>query len=411
MAYKNRKFFLFFLLFLPLLLLAQEKREFNLKEIIDIALKNNPMILAKKQEAEAKKAAFQASKRLFNPELEFHKGSGKLDESSKKINTQGLSITQSLENPLKRKYRIQMFEKEWQATDFLFDFAELETISTIKNLYYTILLFRERVELTGKNLSSIQEIQKLIEKRAKLGEVRELEAIKLKVESLKAQNEFNKIETELSLARQELNAFLGNSLPPDFRLQGKLQFSLLTMEENNLIQKALLSHPLIKGKEKELEQAQSGLNYTKWQRLPDPKLSGFIDDELDGLNKGVGISIELPLWNFKSREIAEAEHLVIKERQELQALKLELTTEIKKKLNRLKLSEQTINLFQSGLLKEAEASLKIAEVSYRQGEISLIDYLDSQRTYFSILKDFLDSLYDWNANKISLEKSIGEEIK
>ena len=95
----------------------------------------------------------------------------------------------------------------------------------------------------------------------------------------------------------------------------------------------------------------------------------------------------------------------------MKALSMELRTEIKAKLNQLRLSEQTLELFQSGLLKEAEESLKIAEVSYKQGEISLIDYLDSQRTYYSILKDYQDSLYDWNVNMASLEKSIGEEIQ
>ena len=90
---------------------------------------------------------------------------------------------------------------------------------------------------------------------------------------------------------------------------------------------------------------------------------------------------------------------------------MELTTEIKTKYNKLRLSEQIIQLFLSSLLKEAEASLKIAEVSYKQGEISLVEYLDSQRTYISILKDYQNSLFNWNINRASLEKSIGEELK
>lgn len=251
----------------------------------------------------------------------------------------------------------------------------------------------------------------MILKRAQLGEVKELEAIKLYVETLKAQNELNKVRTELKLAKENLNTFLGNTLPPDFSLQGKLSYISLRIEEKALINKALLSHPLIRKKEKELEKAQNNLNYVSWQRLPDPKLSGFSNKELDGTNMGIGISVEIPLWNFKSKAIVEAKSLVLKEREVLKASKLELTTEIKTKFNKLQLSEQTIELYLSGLLREAEESLKIAEVSYKQGEISLIDYLDSQRTYYSILKDYQDSLYDWNYNKASLEKSLGEEIR
>jgi cobalt-zinc-cadmium efflux system outer membrane protein len=402
-----------FLLFFFLLTLAfpGEKRDFTLTEIINLGLKVNPLLLANKEEVEAKRAAFQASKLLFNPEIEYQRGRGEPYHSEEKVSTEGFSITQPLENPLKRKYRIQMFEKDWQAAESSLDFSRLEISWEIKTLFSKILLLKDKAELALKNLNSLKEIHQLILKRAQLGEVRELEAIRLYVETLKAQNEFNKVQTGLKLAKEELNKFLGNSLPPDFSVLGKLSFKVLSLEEKSLIEKALLSHPLLKGKEKVLEATQSNLSYIKWQRIPDPKIFGFTHKEIDGQNTGLGISMEIPLWNFKTREIAEAESRTLKQKEELRALRMELKTDIKAKLSQLRLSEQTLELFQSGLLKEAEESLKIAEVSYKQGEISLIDYLDSQRTYYSILKDYQDSLYDWNVNKASLEKSTGEEIQ
>jgi cobalt-zinc-cadmium efflux system outer membrane protein len=99
------------------------------------------------------------------------------------------------------------------------------------------------------------------------------------------------------------------------------------------------------------------------------------------------------------------------EEEELRALRMEISTEVKAGINRLKLSEESLRIFRQGLLKQAEQSLKIAEVSYTQGEISLIDYLDSQRTYFSILNDYQVSLYTWNADMAALEKAIGEKIQ
>jgi cobalt-zinc-cadmium efflux system outer membrane protein len=401
------------LLFFSFLILGfpGEKKDFTLEEIIGLGLKNNPLLLAKIEEVEAKKAAFQASKLLFNPRIEYRRGKGKPYHSEEKVNTEGFSVTQSLENPLKRKYRIKVFEKDWQAAQSSLDFFRLEIIWEIKSLFFKILLLKDNEELTLKNLNSLQEIHQLILKRAQLGEVRELEAIKLYVETLKAQNELNKVRTEFKLAKEELNKFLGNSLPPDFTVLGKLSSKVLPLEEKSLIEKALLSHPLVKKKREELEGAQSNLSYTKWQRIPDPNISGFTHQEIDGQKTGLGISMEIPLWNFKSKEIAQATSLALKQEAELKALSMELRTEIKAKLNQLRLSEQTLELFQSGLLKEAEESLKIAEVSYKQGEISLIDYLDSQRTYYSILKDYQDSLYNWNVNRASLEKSIGEEMQ
>ena len=178
-----------------------------------------------------------------------------------------------------------------------------------------------------------------------------------------------------------------------------------------ILHKALHIHPRIKEKETRIDQAKSNWSYVKWQRFPDFKLSGFSQKELDGRNTGIGISLDIPLWNFKSKEIREAENLTRMEEEELRALWMEISTEVKSWINQLRLSEQSLQIFHQGLLKQAEESLKISEISYTQGEISLIDYLDSQRTYFSILNDYQDSLYQWNADKAALEKAIGEEIK
>ncbi|NQT80972.1 MAG: TolC family protein [Candidatus Aminicenantes bacterium] len=408
---KRVAFLLSLFIIFPLFAFPVEKKDFTLHEIEELGLKNNPLLLAKAQEVEAKKAAFQASKRLLNPELELHAGQGKSYDNSINRNTDGISLSQYLENPFKRHYRVQMYEKNWQAAENSYNFSRLEVIYNIKKLFFKVILLKNKKNLAQKNLNSLEETHQLIVKRVKLGETKELEAIKLYVETLKAQNELNKIQTELKLARENLNKFLGNSLPPDFSVLGKLEYITLDIKEEILLNKALLSHPQIKGKEKDFEFAESNLSYVKWQRFPDFKLSGFINKELDGKDKGIGISFDIPLWNFKSKEIAEAESLLTKQNQELRALKMEITTEVKAKLSEQRLSEQTITLFHKGLLRQAEVSLKISEASYKQGEISLIDYLDSQRTYYSILKDYQDSLYAWSINKAALEKATGEEIK
>ena len=407
----NSIFFLIFLLFFPPLTQSAEKKNFDLSEILDLALENNPLLSAKQNEVEARKASYEASKRFANPELELNIGKAKAFDKDLERNTSGIALSQYVENPFKRHHRIQVYAKEWEAAQFSQGTLILEVTFAIKNLYFDILRLKSIQELAQKNLNSIQKIHQLIEKRAKLGEIKELEAIKLYVESLQAQRELNQIQTDLLLAKEKLNQYLGNLLPPYFSTKVTLAYAKTGVEEAAALQKALQVHPLLKEKETRVEQANSHWSYIKWQRFPDFKLSGFSQNELDGRNTGIGISLDIPLWSFKSKEIREAENLTRMEEEELRALRMEIGTEVKAGINRLKLSEHSLQIFHQGLLIQAEESLKIAEVSYTQGEISLIDYLDSQRTYFSILNDYQDSLYRWNADKAALEKAIGEEVK
>lgn len=411
---KNRIFLFVF----PLILLHSfahpaEKTEhtYTLPEIIELAMANNPLLSAKKSEVEARKASYQAAKRLTNPELEINAGRAQSWEKDRERNTGGILLSQVLENPFKRHHRIRVQEKDWEAAEFSQDILILEVTFTIKNFYYEILRHKSRQKMAEKNLASIQKIHRLIEKRANLGEIKELEAIKLYVESLQARRELNRIRTALILAREKLNQYLGNMLPADFSTAGEQTHEKIPIDEAAVLNKALSIHPRIKEKETRIDQAKSNWSYVKWQRFPDFKLSGFSQKELDGWNTGVGISLDIPLWNLKSKEIREAEYLIRVEEEELRMLRMEIATEVKSRVNQLKLSEQSLEIFHQGLLKQAEESLKISEISYAQGEISLIDYLDSQRTYFSILDDYQDSLYRWNTDKAALEKAIGEEIK
>lgn len=408
---KNIIFFCIFSLTFLSEVFPTEKNAFTLDEILILGIQNNPSLAARRQETQARKAAYDASKRLSNPELELHRGKGETYDGSETLTTDGLTLTQTLENPFKRHYRIQMSENDWQAVEYQYDSSRLDLEYSVKNLFYKILLLREKVELAQKNVESIQKIHLLIEKRARLGEVKELEAIKLQVEALKAQTEINRLQTELRLAKENLNKSLGTILPENFTLTGKLIYAPHALNDQDLVNKALLIHPLLKKKEKDVEFARNNTRYIQWQRFPDFSLSGFIENEIDGRNQGIGLSFELPLWDFKSNKIAEAEYLYLQQEEELRALKMEVATSVKTHLEKLRLDEQALKVFQEGLLKQAEESLSIAEISYKQGEISLIDYLDSQRTFSSIMIDYQESLYAWNTDQAALAQAIGEDTK
>ncbi len=208
-----------------------------------------------------------------------------------------------------------------------------------------------------------------------------------------------------------MNNLLGESLPIGFSLAGELTFDPLEADELTLRTKALQDHPLIGQSQANLAVALNQLQFSRSSRIPDPELSGFMDDELDGRNRGIGISISVPLWNFGAKEIAEARSISSQQEYELEALQLEISIQVSFHLNRLRLAEERISLFQTGLLRQAEESMSISEISYREGEISLIEYLDSQRIFYSIQNEYHDSLFDWNLGRAALENAIGADLE
>ncbi|HZX10177.1 MAG TPA: TolC family protein [Acidobacteriota bacterium] len=403
--------FIFIFLAFVLKVYPEEKNTFSLQELIDIGVKSNPEIMAKKMKTKSLYEAYLASKRLSNPEFEYTTGDAESYDGDIQRITQNLSVQQSLENPFKRHFRLQVNKKTWEASELNYEYLKLEITSEIKEIFFKILFLKKKLELSNKKKNSIEKIYQLIKKRADLGEVKDLEALKLSVEMLKAQNDLNEVKTELKLSKARLNTLLGNSLPQDFKVKGELRYVPLIFSEESILEEKLSNHPLMKEKQALVEQAWDNINYVRWQRFPDFNLAAFSQKMLEGTNQGIGISLDIPLWNQKSREVLEAENLALSQSRELQALRMELFSQVQTKLNRLDLSEHTIRLFEQALLRQAQESMRISELSYHHGEISLIEFLDTQRTYFSILKDYQESLLRWNLDKAALEKVMGEELK
>lgn len=400
---------LIFILF-PLILYPQSHHEFSLKEILEIGAANNPRFAAIVQRADAKRAALRQARSFTNPYVNYHIGDAENYEGTIARTTHELSIAQPIENPFKRHYRIQAFKSDWQAEEFYTHEFRLQIEYEIKELFFTILWLKKEKELAQENHQSIQEIFNLIAKKAELGEVKELEALKLEVETMQAENETARIEAELQSARENLNAYLGMVLPHDYLLVGELAYQPVSRTLEGLLTAAREKHPGLKRKEKEVEQAENLLHLNRWQRLPDFELSAFTAKDLHGQNKGLGLSFNIPLWNFNSAEIARSQRLLESHQQELTSTEIAVTTDIKNRYARLLLAEKTINLFQKGLLKQAGESERIARFSYQQGESSLIDYLDSQRTYLQIQKDYVQALLTWSLEKAGLEMAVGETI-
>ena len=391
--------------------LSAQKVSYTLDELVAIGLARNPRIAAGALDVSAAEAAYQASKRLFNPDLEFRLGRAEFHDRDEGRGTYGFSLSQPIESPFKRRHRVGLERNVWEEKASAHAYLTMEVVGEIKVRAYALLLLQEKERLLDRIAESVREMELIVRKRADLGEVRPLDAIKLRVEVLKAEKETAALRSEMATAREDLNVLLDNGLAPDFTVSGTLAYSPVRLDEEALVERAMTGHPLVRAALERFEQSRSQVRLVKSDRFPGLALTGFAESGLDGINRGVGVSLALPLWNFRSKEVAEASLLSRMSEKELGGLRLDLAKEIRAAARRIRLAEETLSVFDAALLREVEESLRIAEVSYREGEISLLDFLDSQRTYNSVLGDYYRALYDWNAEMAALEKAAGETIR
>lgn len=399
------------IIFLVLYSFAGVPDTFSLDNLIRIGVENNPDLQAARLTIESSLAALRLSKKMPNPSLELSSGRAESFDAVRRVNTRGVAVSQFIENPFQRNERILRKKIDWEAAEKDYLLLRNTLIFHIKTLVYEILLWEKKRELATNNLRSMQEMSRLIQKRAELGEVKELEALKLSVEVQRIRNSENEAETQLLLLHERLSTLLGVNLPLPIQIKETLSTTSPLPDKSILIQNASEKHPMIARERAALKRAESDMRWERWSLFPGFSLSGFSRRELDGTNSGMGVSLEIPLWNQNRAGIARADSLIRKAEQELRSATRVIIDGIKTAYAHLQLAARTVFLYDSGLLQQAEQSLRLAEISYREGEISLMDYLDSQRTYAIVIKDRYQALSDWNQKMAALENAAGEEFK
>jgi cobalt-zinc-cadmium efflux system outer membrane protein len=169
----------------------------------------------------------------------------------------------------------------------------------------------------------------------------------------------------------------------------------------------LEQHPTLRRLTKLVEQAQFSAILERESRIPNVTVQGTYHREAGDEAVTAGLSVPLPLWYRRQGEIETA--LGARHRAEAERLRVqnELTQAITQHVQDVRTANEQIQVFETGLLKQAEQTLRVARVSFQQGAASLLDVLDSQRVYRQTLIEYVQARADLSIALARLERAVG----
>jgi cobalt-zinc-cadmium efflux system outer membrane protein len=128
------------------------------------------------------------------------------------------------------------------------------------------------------------------------------------------------------------------------------------------------------------------------------------DQVPDLVDQRVGLVMTVPLLDRRQGPIAEASVELERSQRALTERSLALERALQSAWQRYELARAEVTGFESGLLQEAEAALRVAEAAYRYGERGILDYLDAQRTVRTVRDELNHARYELRAALIDLER-------
>lgn len=390
--------------------LSQTEVRMNLEETVKAALENNPAVRSSRLSIEKENAASQKSFNIPNPELfvEYEGVQGSLSNAdSRKI-----GFVQRFEFPTNYFLRADVGQSQVNVAR-----AELEeTLNKIRRdvkiNYCELLLQTELLKASKDNLSIYEDFLFTAEKKFEAGETSNLEVLGARVNKIKFENEKKNIESQIRSLQSEIRNLMNVDyyiLPSD-----ELTYKELKLNKSELIKTASENNPGLKVIKYRKEKSSGKLSLSKGELLPDISFKYFKQKLLGSSNywgMEIGLGVPLWFWGEKSGSIRESDYeLQIASAEEI-SLRRSIENEISISFEEYENSMRQVKFLSGESLKEVDEILRQSKISYEEGAIGYVEYLQALILAYETNAQYLNSVCNYKKAIINLENITAGELK
>lgn len=377
----------------------------TLESAIQLALENHPQLRAGEAQIDAARAGIRSAAARPNPEFAALAGrqTYRVPENVSGLVT-SFSVTQPLDIGPARPARIDFATRTRESSEIARDVTRLSVLSAVRRAFFAALRRNDEIKILEESYRLVEEFAKRTHVRVDVGEAGRLEGIRADAELATARTALNNARLQYVTALTQLRGAIGATIDPAQVPEGKLDPAQQLPPLESIRGEMMSRHPAMLLAQAEVRRADSRIKLEQAQVRPQPAIRVEVDRPPDTPTYRAGISIPLPFWNRREGLIAEAVAGMRQTQALADARQLELMAAVDSAYGRYQLATQSLAAFEQGLLREAEESVKAAEVAYRLGERGILEVLDAQRVLRTVRLDFLNAQYERQFALIDLDE-------
>jgi len=387
--------------------------ELTLEQAIDLALRQNPDILAAQKEitvSEGRRLQMQAIPEpqiVFSDEgIPFHSGNNTSNEKEVSF-----GIEQPFEFPGKVSLRGKIGQFGEKIVGYELNRAKLIITAKVKEAYYRAVLSQGTIGALAETSRLLDDFIASATTRYQSGGGLYLDVLRARVEKTRIQNQLIEARKDLLLDKARLNLLLGRKGDEPAELVTGLSFAPLAQDLAAIQEEARVTRPSVQIASLKVEQAQTGLQLAQKSWLPDFSF-GLYTPSLRTGSWGFSLAVSVPLywWKRQKGEILESEAKKEIEEISATAVSRRIMTRIEDAYATVRSAEEQVKIFEQQLLAEVEDQLKMSITQYQYGKTDALNILDITRTHLATKLEYLKSLYLYLVSLSDLEYA-GEEYE
>ncbi|MDP3873392.1 MAG: TolC family protein [Methyloversatilis sp.] len=384
---------------------AHAAEPYTLEQLKALALESNPSLGAARADVDVSRADTITARAYPNPELEVMGG----DRNSRGPNLAPgslgtIALSQRFDYPSQRDARLRVAEAGVLSAQSGVQSFEIDLLAQLKQNYYLVIRYQDELRAAQEDLELARSIRNRVEVRVDTGEAPRYELIRADTELLTAQKNADAAVLRIVQAKARLRALVAGQLPEDFDLQGELERDAELPPLGQLRDDMLARNPEIFRLKAEIDRFTEQRELEKLRRMPDVslKLARDRDPEYDA--NRIGVAVTIPIFDRRQGQIAQAGAQVERTRLQLDNRLFQLQQQLDAAYRQFELSRNQVSALETGIVREAEAALKVAEAAYRFGERGILDFLDAQRVFRAVRNELISARYELSAAVVEIER-------
>jgi cobalt-zinc-cadmium efflux system outer membrane protein len=359
----------------------------TIQQAVDLAVARNPALLSAQQHLAAVKATEITAGLRQNPTLTFLGQDVTLGADNPSGNPYFYSANASrlFERGEKRRWRLDIATSTYAVTESQLRDQQRQLVLNVRQAFTSLLVAKESMAIAQENLDDYKKTVDLSQARLDAGDISRTDFERIDLQLAQFESDFAAAKLNVQQQSTQLQSLFGVDHPTTTTdVIGTLDPPAIPLTMAEAEQKAIAARPDLQAAQRNVDVARAGVNFAKANGTTDPTVAA--EYERSGFQNTFGASVSIPLRIF-DRNQGEKERT----RYELMSSQLAVTAtqnQVVSDVDQAYLALQTALVqaqrYKDHYLGEAERVRDNLQFSYRNGNSTLLDYLDALRDYRSI---------------------------
>jgi cobalt-zinc-cadmium efflux system outer membrane protein len=221
---------------------------------------------------------------------------------------------------------------------------------------------------------------------------------------LNARNSAKAASFRVEQARSLLRQAVGGVMAPEFSLAGRLRDVPALVPLNQVRGEVLSSSPNLTRARAETLRAERQLELERSLRWPNVALKAGMQEDPEMRSSQFGVIVSVPLWDRRVGPVGTAAAQLSRAKNELESQEFSLTKALEVAYQQYEIAQSQAQALESGIVRSAEAALKVAESADRFGERGFLEVLDAQRVFRAARAELIAARFELASAWVEIER-------